>query len=159
MINHSIRSVLRTMWPRKRPSRHAGRSRGATRFIPRGILSRKTVLREYLRTEHQNLPRGWEEKREWGVISRYIPVVCAAGTTTNVSRYSREIELQLARFSLGRFCRGVTRNMLVPPSTIWSRRWDSIVNLVVSARPAGWLTGWLGWLVWLAGCETMTRCR
>lgn len=68
VINDSIiRSVVRIMWPRKRPSRHADRSRGATRFIPHGILSRKTVLREYLRTKHQNLPSkgmGREESEE-----------------------------------------------------------------------------------------------
>lgn len=100
-----------------------------------------------------------ERERQREVISRYIPAVRAAGTTTNVSRYSRGIELQLARLSLGRFCRGVTRNMLGPPSTIWSRRWDSIVNPAVSARPAGWLVGLAGWLAggwfgWLS-CETM----
>lgn len=73
-----------------------------------------------LRTEHQNLlseGMGGEESEELS-LDIYTGRARAAGTTTNVSRYSQGIELQLARLSLGRFCRGVTRNMLVPPSTI-----------------------------------------
>jgi len=50
------------------------------------------------RREHQNLlSKRMGREREWGVISGYILAVRAAETTTNVSRYSRGIELQLAR--------------------------------------------------------------
>ena len=64
---------------------------------------RDNVFRENLRTKHQ---KGDEWRTECGVISGYIPAVHAAGTTTNVSRYFRGIELQFTRSRRGAFAGG-----------------------------------------------------
>lgn len=71
--------------------------------------------------------RGKERVRVKGCVSVYIQRACGRNSDKYIEVFQRNWAAQLA---LLRFYRGVTRNMLVPSSTIWSHRRDSIVVLV-----------------------------